>query len=211
MESFVTFLIIITITALSGWLQKRRQGTEAEMDSESWPDASPGRPLERRREPPVLDQEQAPRELSWEEELRRLLEGKPARQEPPPPPPRAEPPPIVIVPPPERRPARPAPPIRPPAGRPAQRPVTSPLPSPHSIQPTATYTPAPLPHLQTVPGLEQRTLSRRFPSRAAQSERTRTRMQGEIGTAVNMMRERQTVRQAFIASIILSTPKGLET
>ncbi len=93
-DSFWVVVAIAIGSAIYNWLQKRN---EAAKDQDSQPSPDP----RQRKQPLTGKQPVAPRQTkpaSWEEELRRLLEGEPP----------AEPaPPIIIY---EQRPAAPAPP-----------------------------------------------------------------------------------------------------
>src|SRR5580692_2319708 len=77
MDSFITALVLLVVSALATWM-KKKAGAPPDPD-----DASPG-------QPPVNRPRPTARPTSWEEELRRLLEG----QSPTPPPRPMQPPPM---------------------------------------------------------------------------------------------------------------------
>lgn len=132
--SLLVFVAISALSALSNWLQKRKQAAE---EPELWPPTpaeappaprqvrpvtTPGRttsaPVSTPKAPPApaspSPQPTAPRMSDWEAELRRLLEGmeKPAA-----------PPPVIVVTPAPTPPPPPPPPLAP-APRPAARPAS---------------------------------------------------------------------------------------
>lgn len=91
-ETLITLLIFVAISALSSWLKHRNAGK----GDEEMP--APPQIPKRSRRPQAPEAEPARRPTSWEEELRRMLEGEtPAAP--------AQPPPIVI----ERRAPEPPP------------------------------------------------------------------------------------------------------
>ena len=98
LESLLFFLVLIVISGLSTWLQKRRQAGEdqAEWEPGEGPGRTPPRPHGAPQAPPAGPRRPMPAPLqNWEEELRRLLEGD--RYQPPEPPPQAAPPPLPTV------------------------------------------------------------------------------------------------------------------
>jgi hypothetical protein len=84
-DTLITLLIFAALAVLSSWLKKRQRGDESQQpwtkDESGAPPPVPRSPAQRRPGPG----------RSWEEELRRLLEGEEARPAPPviraPPPP----------------------------------------------------------------------------------------------------------------------------
>lgn len=87
-ESFFVFLIIAAISALANWLKKRGEKETDWSDIETPPPAR-RTPPPRRATPPAIPRPTAPKSpsSSWEEELRRMLEGTvPTTPRPAPPP-----------------------------------------------------------------------------------------------------------------------------
>jgi hypothetical protein len=98
MEGLFTIIMLMLLFAASNWLKRRAEPEEPER----WPDEmEPGdQPPAHRRTTAPGEPTARPARSSWEEELRRLLEGEPPRRlEPKPPPPAPPPiPPAVITP-----------------------------------------------------------------------------------------------------------------
>jgi hypothetical protein len=212
MDSFITALILLVVSALATWMKKK---AGAPPDPE---DASPG-------QPPVNQPRPTARPASWEEELRRLLEG----QSPTAPPRPMQPPPMRPAPPPmarqQPRQTPPAPPavIRPVLIPPEVRPVLSPprsMPTPAAVGASIEVSAgrmAPLTqskeayerasqldksvaaHIDRVPG--QRVLATNVIRRAASPE---------IVQVVSMFKNARAARQAVLASVILGPPRSLE-
>ena len=215
MQGLFSFLIILTIAAVSTWL--KNQGAKSRPD-----DSPPGEPR-----PP-----QPSRASSWEEELRRLL----ADEGTPPPVPRPRPPPVVVPPAPPR--STPPPVVIKPVLVP-RRPVPESVPSEIEVsagrmapmresqqayqrakdveQRISTGDLAPLSesrqaylrasqldkkvaeHIGNVPG--QRVLATAVTHREASPE---------IAQVVGLFRSARSARQAVIASVILGPPRSLD-
>lgn len=97
MEGLFTIIMLMLLFAASNWLKRRAEPEEPER----WPDeAEPGdQPPSHRRTTAPREPAARPVRSSWEEELRRLLEGEPPRRLEPKPPPAPPPiPPAVITP-----------------------------------------------------------------------------------------------------------------
>ncbi len=198
MDSFITTLIFIVVAAIIAWFKKLGQDQNGAGNSSRRPDALPRAGQQRPGSPPSG---------TWEEELRRLLEGEtPAA-------PRSTPPPVVLS-----QPPRTVPPV--------VRPV---LISPRPI--AAAAAPPPMPaKIETSAGqLGNLTESRQayarasaldvavaqhiqgVPGQAVQATSViRKPVSAEIIQAVSLFQNAQTSRQAILASIILGTPRGLE-
>ncbi len=208
METLLTILVLVLLSAASGWLKKRTEGQETETGT---PPQAPDRtvPPPRRSPPGGHTAEPRPATRSWEEELRRLLEGEPAP--PPPPPPRPKAPPAAPAQP------QPAPPV-------LRAPRTS---------PPAYSTPSARPEILEVPALQMAELresstarqqAQRLKERAAGELRRaetelarnlarthvahRAALTEEIAAARTWLHNPQAARQAVIASVILGPPVG---
>jgi hypothetical protein len=207
MEALLIIILLMLLSAVSNWLKKRGQPDETEM----WPDETePRDPRSPSRRPgPPEGGEGRPVTRSWEEELRRLLEGESR------PPQR------------EGRPAPVPPPLRPvivtthePAhARPAPSPVADAAGRPSTIQ---TIGEVALAKMRT------HELKRRASEEVARAEKqigrrlfkpaTIARVAGargnltsnEIVQARSWFRSPESARQAVIASVILGKPRGLE-
>ena len=204
MDSFITSLILIVVAAIIAWFRKLGQDQTGRDRSSGRPDSMPQRP----GTPPRT----SPGPSSWEEELRRLLEGESPTA------PRPTRPPVVIS-----QPPRTAPPVAPPIVRPvlisSSRPVpaaAAPPPMPAKIETSAgqlaslresrqayerasTLDVSVAQHIQGVPG------------QAVQATSViRRPVSAEITQAVSLFKNAQTSRQAVLASIILGPPRSLE-
>ncbi len=213
METLLTILVLVLLSAVSGWLKKRSGGGEGD---ESWSPTAPPRAPGRSTTPPTPRPPPKPAEgqgegrpvkRSWEEELRRLLEGDRPTPAPPASPPKAPP----------------LPPARP---QPAPPVIVGPVRSVLSTPP-----PAPLRSLESVvPELDEltstaRQQAQRLQGRAAtdlkRAEAVAARQTvgtqlthragttAEIAAVRGMLGNSQTARQAVIASVILGPPVGL--
>lgn len=205
--------IIVTIVKKKGWFGNREN------------EDSPAPPVDRSGQPPTMADQRPPQNSgSWEEELRRLLEGQPPAA-PPPQPPRPRPvaapapPPVINAPPPVARPvyspvptARPVPP--PVQSRPHLVPTAAPVVvrvgEPHrelakmseskaAYERASQLHTAVTQHIKSIPG-----------QRVQQTRVIRHERSAEITQVMGMFRNPQTTRQAIIASFILGPPRALE-
>lgn len=199
-------LAVIVASAVADWLKKRASATGA--------DKLPGKPPAGRDStaPSRPASATVPQTPNWEEELRRLLGVEP----PPEKPPVVTPPPVPQVrtpPTPVRRPASAAPTREPaplaniePQFTEAQR-VTA-VHLPELRQSSLVYQQASQLQEQVAGQLKraeeqtERHLVRVSPTRSDSFSR-------EAAAVVSLLREPRTARQAIIASLILSSPKGL--
>ena len=195
-EALVTLFVIVTITIISSWLKKKQQ---AEEDSDSWPQrpAAPRPPMPQRRAPGQPEAAPPSQPASWEEELRRLLQGEPEE---------APPPPVIIRPAPQ--PSRTPPPI--PRAQPARAPhldeqdVGLPVKLSGLTQSVEAYRKASQldkkveQHLR---GVEQRVVAH------APAQQLKT-SSPELERVRAMMHGRESIRSAVIASVILGPPKA---
>jgi hypothetical protein len=209
METLITILIFIGIAIFSSWLKRRQQADE----DQPWPTS----PTKRSTPPPSAPASQRPaqprptKSVSWEEELRRLLEGEQ---------PAAPPPPPVIVHEPRRVPAPPPLPTAPARPtRPAARPVITPV---LEIDEEQVGIPVQLPGLtESASAYERATqLDLKVAERLRQASDQVTkhsvtpvaRTERRQGTAVAaLFRDRTSLRAAMIASFVLGPPKAIET
>jgi hypothetical protein len=211
-EGLIIFLVFIAISALSNWLKRKRGEAETPLfDEDESPPALP-----RRREPPLPRQRPAPppAQMSWEEEIRRLLEGDQPTAPAPAPPPVAR----------ETRPL-PVPPLVQTPPEPEVDLESAPIP---------TLRRAPTPVIEA-PRVELPTLSEsasayikasQLSERVAQrfenvDQRTATavpdqpviRTRGlapDAAAFVRQLRSGRSARQAILATVILGPPKALE-
>jgi hypothetical protein len=224
-ESLLILLVFVIISGVSTWMQKRRQAAE---EPQSWPDedefsqpptaqrpASGQRPGPTAPPPPPQPQ---PATSSWEEELRRLLQG----DRPTPPSPQPIPPPVPPSPPHPR----PSPPPVPASPRPVaaspydtRRPVPKPPAAPSA--PLPHFRPAALDrsaaayqrasHLAESVAGRMREVERRTQIHEPGAARVRRKpVSREINAARSLLQSPQAARQAVIASVILGPPRGLE-
>jgi len=206
MDSLVTTIVIVVIAAIATWFKKLGQPKDADDDSRT------PRPMNPQGQPrPSSTPRPQSRPVSWEEELRRLLEGE-APAAPPP----MRPPPVVISQAPRAIPVTP-PPLPRPAYAPQPQPfMGSPPPVPVSFE-------APPRQLATLAESSQAyerastlgsTVSQYIesvPGQAVQLTRVvRNQTSPELIAAVSLFKNAQSARQAIIASIILGPPKALE-
>ncbi|MDB6065940.1 MAG: hypothetical protein JWR26_2148 [Pedosphaera sp.] len=205
MDSLLTIVIIIVVASIFAWFKKLGQ-TEREKDSPMDRSATP--PANQSNQPrPVARPQAQPRPTSWEEELRRLLEGDaPA----PAPPPLPRQPPVVI--------ARPVPTV------PAQPIRREPL-----VVTRPVLVPPPVRVEVTPRGLAPMDESRRAYDRGSQLDQKmsdyiqkvpgqhvqptsviHSKASLEVTQVVSLFKSARTARQALIASVILGPPKSLE-
>jgi hypothetical protein len=190
MEKLIFIIAIVVLSLLHSWWKKRQEAQEQNRQPEPWPGQPPGRrppgPASARPAPPPS------KAASWEEELRRLLEGEePARPVPPP----------IVVP-------QPVPPPLPRTAAP--RPVPAPRPVFVEQADPDVGKSAPV----RLPSLEQsaQAFLRASPQVTTHREsETRKRISPAIRQAVDLVRNRQSQRAAIIAGIILGPPKAMES
>lgn len=199
MDSWIGALLVLLVTALSSWLQKRSQAQQSEADEPRplpKPPKTPSRiPQPRETAPPPA---QPRRRSSWEEELRRLLEGE-TSPEP------AEAP--VII----RKSESPPTPSTPPV-------ISAPAPTLVQEQSAvrgqkladaeAAYAKARQLHQETARRLQE-VVAHTKQHRGGPEQRFSPNAP-EALPAITLLRDRHGVRQAIIASIILGPPRGLE-
>lgn len=198
MDSLIGLIIFILISAVASWLQRRQQGGENE-------DMPPPRPRRRTSSPPPPPppvRTEQPRTLTWEEELKQLLEGQ-TPQAPPPPPPL--PPPVLV----ERRSQPPPPPL------PEEFTETT-----YSVE----HSPVEV-SFKPLPGLTE--AARAYEQASSLEQKVEAHMRGvtrhPVGTskvehaalsreashALALVRDPSSLRSALLASVILGPPKAL--
>ena len=201
MDSLITLIFFLIVAIVSALLKKKQQSEEQEDDAWSG-DSSPAGPPDRRVAP-------SPRRQTWEDELRRLLEGKTGREPSPPPPPPLPPPTPVRVPEPTAPPAW----SRELATRKAE---TTELARKLRDQKEAMSSrlQESMEHLRHASQLDDRAAMtiRRAASRihlhAPKEEAQAT--PGEITSALGWLKSPESLRSAMVASIILGPPKSKE-
>ncbi len=189
MEQLIQLIIFAVGAAVFYWFKRRNESRES--------DSSPTR-----NEPPPSAQPPSsaiPKRMSWEEEMRRLLQGME--------PPRNVPPPVV-----ERR-------TPPPVMAPAPQPIFAPAPKPVVVTKPVVVPPSSLlsvadnayqrstlldekveQHLRAITALTS----------AARRRRVKPPREVEPTLALSWLRNRRTLRSAIIASALLGPPKALE-
>lgn len=198
MDTLITIAIFLVIAIISAWL-KKKQEPEDETWSGQQPPAVPGkfgRPQTERSVPP------RPKPASWEEELRKLLEG----DEPAP-----APPPVVVYE--QRKPVKPPPVVPAPPILQQPRPVIVkdeedvglPVQLPSLTQSAQAYQRASQLDLKVAERLRQIEQQVTLHTPAQKGEVTSR----AILVARSMVRNRESLRSAIIASVILGSPKGL--
>ncbi|MBI2946090.1 MAG: hypothetical protein HYY23_00450 [Verrucomicrobia bacterium] len=202
MDSLLGTLVILLIMAVSSWLQRKagqqQQRPKPPARPPMHPPAMPPQP--RGAALPTQPPPRPVRKIDWQEELRRLLEGD---AEP------AEPPPVIV------REVEPAPPPSVIVPKPAPRPVVVAADleeGPQSSRLTASiaaYKKAQQLHEEAAARLQQtveQTKARKLGERTARSGKSAQ----EIASAISLIRNPASVRQAFVTSVVLSPPKALE-
>lgn len=217
-DSFWVVVAIAIGSAIYNWLQKRNQALE-DQESQSPPEPSQPRSKPARTPPPAPRQAKA---TSWEEELRRLLEGES---------PEAPPPPVIVF---EERPPAAAP--QPPA---KARPVIEQAP-PAPVRPLVTLAESAAAYqraeqldkkveaqlgrvgsmaeaasaLQKASGLDvavAERMSKVTGQLVAQAAVVQHRaVSTDVARVVAMFRDPRSARQAVLASLILGPPKALD-
>lgn len=204
MEKIIFVIAIVVISMIHSWLQKRKG--EPEDDPSPWPTARP-----RRAAPPPINQPSSPqappKAESWEDELRRLLQGDEPAQPPPPvvvqiPPP--APPPLPAR---ESRRSRPAPVVVPQVETSGEMEVGLPVQMPTLEQSAQAYLRAS--NLEARVAEHMRNVDARVTSHVvAEVKREKS---PAIREALALVRNRQSQRAAVIAGIVLGPPKALES
>ena len=212
MENLIILVVIAVLSGLHSWWKKKQGGAAEEEDDDSpSPPRHPGAPR-----PGNAPRPQSSPASSWEEELRRILQGQPPETAAPPP---LSPPPVVVA----------APPALPSAPRPTPRQPAAPLP-----YLARSNIPVPLEGDEEetglavkMPSLEQsaKAFLRRSSVESMAGERlqqadkqvaahspAQLRSRGispDAQRAVALLRDRNAQRSAILASVILGPPKAL--
>jgi hypothetical protein len=212
MDSLITALILLVVSALGTWLKKKA-------NSPGQDDSTPNTPP---APPPTTSQ---PRPVRWEDELRRMLEGQPPAAPPPmrpPPPVRPAPQPVAR---PQPRQITPTPPtvIRPVLVPPEVRPVISPprpTPSPAAVGASVEVSAGKMaPLTQSKEAYERASqldkkvaehIDRVTGQRVLATGVIRREASPEIVQAVSFFKNARNARQAVIASLILGRPRSIE-
>jgi hypothetical protein len=204
MEKLIFIAVVVILSLLHAWWKKRQEAGEDE--SNPWPGYPP---RHKPKAPPAPRPAPPPSPAaSWEEELRRLLQGEePARPASPP---------VVVV----QQPHAAPPPL--PRGA-----ATRPAPAPHpvfveQVDPDMEKgLPVKMPSLEQsaqaylhASQLESRVAERMH--RVDQLVTTHQKLESkkpvapEIRQAISLLRQRQSQRAAILAGIILGPPKAME-
>jgi hypothetical protein len=207
-ETLLTILVLVLLSAASGWLKKRSENQENETQP---PPQVTGRTNPPPRQVPSGGGTPQPRPAtrSWEEELRRLLEGESPPAPPPPPqappslPSRPQPPPVIAVPP-VSRPRQPIP------ASPVLQPIEHLAPVSVDLRETSTA------RMQTqrLQGRAAAELKRAEALVARRLSQSRVMHRGgstaEIAAARGWFKSPEAARQAVVVSVILGPPVGLQ-
>lgn len=201
MEKLIFLVAVVVISLLHSWWQKRKG--EGEAESPAWPVPNPRRPSVLPRQTPQTRPAQPPA-ASWEDELRRLLQGEE--------PSRPAPPPVT---------AQPAPPPIPRPAAPRPRVVAKPEPTVDLGGEMETSLPVHMPTLEhsaqaflRASQLESKVAAHM--NRVDQQVMTHgapelKRLKSPaVQQALGLVRNRQSQRVAILAGVILGPPKALE-
>jgi hypothetical protein len=213
-ETIILFLAFAVISGASTWLQKRRQAKEEEEGTDGYPEGLPP-PLARSQSrgpvesDPTTPQPRPARAVSsWEEELRRLLEGQPRakpgeaeRPVAPPPLPRVSTPSAPTTTP--RRITVPSAPASAGERQRHQQPVSSLEESKRSYAEAQRIHQQAQARLQQVTAQTRRHLARQDPMPQS------TSYSHDIRAARELLSSPRSARQAVITSLILGSPKAL--
>lgn len=213
MDSLITTIVIVVIAAIATWFKKLGQTPDTDEDSRTRRSITTPRPTQPGQPRPSAAPRPQSGPVSWEEELRRLLEGDTPAAPPP-----MRPPPVVIT---------QAPRAIPPAPPPLMRPTFAPPPRPVPV----IVSPPPVPVTFAAPSRGLATLqesSQAYERASALDTTVAQFMQGvsdhpvqltrvvrqqtspELLQAISLFQNARSARQAIIASIILGPPKALE-
>ena len=204
LDSLLGTLAILLIMAVSSWLQKKAEAQQRPGSRGRSP--QPPRSLPTLPEEPAAQGQPPPqpaRKMDWQEEVRRLLEGDV---------PTAEPPPVVFA---EReRPIAPPVIISPkPVVLARSMPVLETEEGPQSSRLTASaaaYKKAQQLHEEAAARLQQITEQTKQ-HKLGKAVGHRGGSSPEIAAAISLLRKPASARQAFVVSLVLSPPKGLES
>jgi hypothetical protein len=213
MDSLITTIVIVVIAAIATWFKKLGQPQNTDEDSRMRRSVTMPRPNQPGQPRPSSTPRPQSGPVSWEEELRRLLEGGTPAAPPP-----MRPPPVVITQAP--RAIQPAPP---PLMRPTFAPSPRPVPVIISPPPVPIYgetRPRELANLQESSTAYERASA--LDTTVAQYMQgvsdnpvqlttvVRNQTSPELLRAISLFQNARSARQAIIASIILGPPKALE-
>ncbi len=202
MEKLIFLVAVVVISMLHSWWQKRKG--EGEPESPAWPVPNPRRPSVPPRQSPQTRPPQPPA-ASWEDELRRLLQGEE--------PSRPAAPPVVVQ-------SAPPPPL-PRAVAPRPRVVSKPEPTVDLGGEMESSLPVHMPTLEhsaqaflRASQLESKVAAHM--NRVDQQVTMHTGLEVKRQTspavqeALGLVRNRQSQRAAILAGIILGPPKAME-
>ena len=212
MENLIILVAIAVISGLHSWWKKRQGGAAEEEDDDSpLPPRRPGAP-----QPGTTPPRPNSPASSWEEELRRMLQGEPAQTPAPPP---LRPPPVIVAAPPPL-PATPRPAVRQPAA-PLPYLAHSNIPVPLEGDEEETGLAVKMPSLEQSAQafLRRSSVESMAVARLQQADKqvamhtpAQLRSRGispDAQRAVALLRDRNSQRSAILASVILGPPKAL--
>jgi len=214
MDSLITTIVIIVIAAIATWFKKLGQPKDTDEETRMRRSVTMQRPNQPGQQRPASTPRPQSGPVSWEEELRRLLEGETPGAPPP-----MRPPPVVITQAPRPMPVTPPPLPRPTFAPQPPRPapvIISRPPVPVAFQPPGRQ----LATFQESSQAYERASSlgstvsqyiESVPGQAVQlTTVVRSQVSPELRQVVSLFQNARSARQAIIASIILGPPKALE-
>ncbi len=213
MDSLITAIVIVVIAAIATWFKKLGQPKDTDEETRMRRSITTPRPTQPGQPRPFAQPRPQSGPVSWEEELRRLLEGgTPAAPLP------VRPPPVVITQAPRSIPPAP-PPLPRPTFAPPPRPVPviisqAPVPASFEARPRQLATFAESSQAYERASALGSTVAQHIESVPGQAVQltmvVRNQTSPELLRAVSLFQNARSARQAIIASIILGPPKALE-
>ncbi|MBK7998564.1 MAG: hypothetical protein IPK15_07570 [Verrucomicrobia bacterium] len=203
MEKLIFLIAIVVISMLHSWWQKRKGEGDADADASPWPTPNPRRTSVPPRQTPQT-RPQPPPAASWEDELRRLLQGEePSRPAAPPVVVQSAPPPL-----PRASVSRPAPVPRVVSESRSDVDMNTGLnrQAPSMLESAQAFLHGSMPSTEVARHMQQA-----HPHVATHETLSlKKQVPPAIRQAVSLVRDRQSQRAAIIAGIILGPPKAME-
>ncbi len=209
-DTLFAVLVFVIIAGLSSWLKKKQRADEDNGSLSSRPSSASRNP--QRRPPPMASS--PPRATSWEDELRRLLQGEPEAP--------ATPPPVIVssAPPPQLHP-QPGASLRPPTLPAARTPRRAPIRPTRPLEVALTVSSSGFQEGMKAQEIQEKTkeldrqvqkqmrmLGEHLRHQTAEMEAPKAAAERLLARA--MLRDRQSIRAAMVVSAILGPPKALE-